>query len=555
MATSAQFAAYLTGRGITIFNYLNRTDGVGQQRLIDDFMAKQPGVLKTAPSRNQIAKDLAAQAGILDRPDQDYLDFYDFLTRKGIEPTTFGGLNTAQKNQLQSEFGKQQPGIFKTTPSVNALASGMNTTKTYLQSLTAGMQTGGGNFGPALGPPKPPLGPPAPPTAAATSQNVWAGANTEGSSSARSVPTTPEGVKALQAELNAQGFTDQQGKPLKVDGIMGPRTKAALAKRDGGQPAGAPAGGGGGGRGGGGGGGGGTTVAPATAPAKPVDPTQFARETYGYLAYFLDDPEIGAFLHQAAEKGWSKEVMQGELFKTQWWQKQAETTRNWLVLQKTDPATAEWQIANKTQELTNRASVLGIGLTPDRARQIATDALRYGWTDTQLQTALASEINFAGLQVGGVRGLMQDLTQATTDYLVPISDPTLQSWTKQIIGGTQTEENFRTYLIDQAKSLFPYLANALDTGLSVRQYVDPYVQMAAKTLELNPADIDLTQAKWLAPLQRVDPQTGERGVMSLSDWDREMRMNPTYGYDRTQGARDQAAQIASDLSRMFGRVG
>jgi hypothetical protein len=374
---------------------------------------------------------------------------------------------------------------------------------------------------------------------------------------ATAVPTTPTDIKALQAQLNAQGYTDAQGKPLKVDGIMGPRTKAALAKRDGGQPPSAPvaASGGGGGGKAARGGGGGTTVAAATAPAKPVDPTQFARETYGYLSYFLDDPEIGSFLKSAAEKGWSKEVMQGELFKTQWWQKQSETTRNWLALSKTDPATAEFQITQRTADLTNKASVLGIGLTPDRARQIATDSLRYGWNDTQLQTALANEINFAGVQVGGIATLMQGLTEASKDYLIPISTPTLQSWTKQIIGGTQTEENFKAYLVTQAKSLFPYLANALDTGMSVRQYVDPYVQMAAKTLELNPADIDLTQAKWLAPLQRVDPATGQRGVMSLSDWDREMRMNPTYGYDRTQGARDQAASLSADLARMFGRVG
>lgn len=373
---------------------------------------------------------------------------------------------------------------------------------------------------------------------------------------ATAVPTTPAGIKALQTQLNAQGYTDAQGKALKVDGIMGPRTKAALAKRDGGQPPSAPVAASG--KGGGGkaaGGGGGTSVAAATAPTKPVDPTQFARETYGYLSYFLDDPEIGSFLKQAAEKGWSKEVMQGELFKTQWWQKQSETTRNWLALSKTDPATAEFQISQRTADLSNKASVLGIGLTPDRARQIATDSLRYGWNDTQLQTALANEINFSGVQVGGIATLMQGLTQASGDYLIPISTPTLQSWTKQIIGGTQTEENFKAYLITQAKSLFPYLANALDTGMSVRQYVDPYVQMAAKTLELNPADIDLTQAKWLAPLQRVDPATGQRGVMSLSDWDREMRMNPTYGYDRTQGARDQAASLSADLARMFGRVG
>jgi flagellum-specific peptidoglycan hydrolase FlgJ len=37
-------------------------------------------------------------------------------------------------------------------------------------------------------------------------------------------------IKALQGFLNANGFTDYEGKPLEIDGKEGPRTKAAKAK-------------------------------------------------------------------------------------------------------------------------------------------------------------------------------------------------------------------------------------------------------------------------------------------------------------------------------------
>lgn len=39
-------------------------------------------------------------------------------------------------------------------------------------------------------------------------------------------------IKAIQRNMNAAGFTDFEGKPLKVDGVIGKRTESAMLKRD-----------------------------------------------------------------------------------------------------------------------------------------------------------------------------------------------------------------------------------------------------------------------------------------------------------------------------------
>jgi hypothetical protein len=39
-------------------------------------------------------------------------------------------------------------------------------------------------------------------------------------------------VEALQESLNTAGFTDYEDKPLVVDGVLGPRTKSSMGKRD-----------------------------------------------------------------------------------------------------------------------------------------------------------------------------------------------------------------------------------------------------------------------------------------------------------------------------------
>lgn len=42
--------------------------------------------------------------------------------------------------------------------------------------------------------------------------------------------------------------------------------------------------------------------------------------------------------------------------------------------------------------------------------------------------------------------------------------------------------------------------------------------------------------------------------MTLYDWQRVLRTEETYGYDRTSAARQQAANLATQLQKTFGRL-
>lgn len=58
-------------------------------------------------------------------------------------------------------------------------------------------------------------------------------------------------------------------------------------------------------------------VAPTTtAPAGDIE--EQARNTYGYLRWALDDPELGKVLRQAAAEGWDESRLKGAVFATNW---------------------------------------------------------------------------------------------------------------------------------------------------------------------------------------------------------------------------------------------
>src|SRR5258708_1028556 len=119
--------------------------------------------------------------------------------------------------------------------------------------------------------------------------------------------------------------------------------------------------------------------------------TDTARQLYGYLAAYLDDPEVGPLLQQAATEGWDASRLQGALYETNWWKTRSETARQWDALSSTDPATADLQRQQKMYEINQYALQSGARFSWDRMQEIAEHALREGWDSNRLKQATVME--------------------------------------------------------------------------------------------------------------------------------------------------------------------
>ena len=138
--------------------------------------------------------------------------------------------------------------------------------------------------------------------------------------------------------------------------------------------------------------------------------------------------------------------------------------------------------------------------------------------------------------------------------MVPISDAQLDKWTKDVQLGNVSQSDFDGYLREQAKSLFPGLSAAIDRGVTVEQYADPYRSIAASTLEVDPQSIDfMKDPKYMKALYQKDPKTGDNTSMSLADWGTHLRGLPEYR--KTSGANQQAASFGNSLLQTFGKIG
>lgn len=278
---------------------------------------------------------------------------------------------------------------------------------------------------------------------------------------------------------------------------------------------------------------------------------------YGYLSGFLDNPEIGPILQKAAKEGWDIDRLQGAVYATNWYKTHAAVTRTFDSQTKLDPATQQRQIMAQADDILAQSRRAGITLDHTTLAKLAWTSLRYGWSGQQLTNAILAQgkMDLSGKTAGGALTTVDALKEQASQYLVPVSDQTLAKWTKDIAAGNLTEQDFTGYLKEQAKSLFPGLATAIDSGVTVAHYVDPYKQIAAQTLEVPPEQVNFMDPKWGKALFQTDPKTGARTSMSLADWQNTLRTDPVYGYDKTSQARSTAADLTTQLAKEFGAIG
>jgi hypothetical protein len=272
---------------------------------------------------------------------------------------------------------------------------------------------------------------------------------------------------------------------------------------------------------------------------------------YGYMAAFLDNPEVGPMLEQAAREGWTQQRLGAELQKTNFWKTTTDAQRRFNAMSEQSPAEATQMVAARNSELLTLAQSLGVQVDPTKLQQIAEDSLRFGWNDSQVRAAIAAEFDYQGGESGIAGQASRQIKALGGQYLVPISDSVIEQWTEQIVAGTADMEGFQAYLVEQAKSLFPGMASALDKGVTVAQYADPYRQIAARELEMNPESIDLNDPRFRKMLDQVNSK-GERVSMTLSESAEYLRKLPEW--QQTRGANEKAASLTESILRTFGGI-
>ena len=204
-----------------------------------------------------------------------------------------------------------------------------------------------------------------------------------------------------------------------------------------------------------------------------------------------------------------------------------------------------------------------VGLTQTDIDEIAKKVARNGLTTAGVKQAVyqyafrkpaaATTPTAPGMAKNAIEGGDADAIRiAARAYGYNVSDAEMQA---ALTGGMYngvavTQDSILQKAQKSAKGKYFHLSDQIDAGLSLEDIFSGYRNYAADALEIDPNQIDFTKdSKWAAAFG-----TKENGQMSLTDWVKTIKTDPNFGWQYTKQANDQAASLAVNLARVFGKV-
>lgn len=285
---------------------------------------------------------------------------------------------------------------------------------------------------------------------------------------------------------------------------------------------------------------------------------------YPQFAYLLNDPEVGPLLLEAVDpnKGFDAATFQAKLMNTNWWKNTSSSVRQWQTFAATDPATAAAQKQQWIAELNRVAVKFGVQLKPEDLNwwadfyqpqgiqpndpRLAAELSRVYRTRTDLR------IGAAGSPEGDVPATISQLKQIAAAYFRDLTQADYDSWATDIVAGYKTVQQFTSVISQQAKDRFPTYAAQIDAGVTPEQLFSDRRDAIARELEVDPSTIDLAHDPRWSKVLGVANGDGSQRPMTYSEAIDLARSQPEWAM--TTGANTQAADLTSQILKMFGKV-
>lgn len=276
-------------------------------------------------------------------------------------------------------------------------------------------------------------------------------------------------------------------------------------------------------------------------------------EDYGLsYALFKAFPELEKLLKSAIAGNWTPTKFQVELRQTKWFEKHSDVWREVTALQHSDPATFNDRVQESLTAVTNLAASVGASMTPQGLDRLARRALLMGWDEAQIRDVVAKHVkpSGAGYYTGDLSTIEDQLRSTALQNGIQLHPDQMQRWMKSIVRGEASQEQYVSAIRRMAADAFPLYGEQVNAGVDLMDVASPFIQSMSELLELNPADIKLTDPTIRKALSGTPGASGQVGPTTLSAFEDTLRNDQRWMY--TKNARKTAEDFGASIAKMWG---
>lgn len=280
-------------------------------------------------------------------------------------------------------------------------------------------------------------------------------------------------------------------------------------------------------------------------------------QQYGFaLAFMNSDPELKRLFGKAVAETWAPDKFVAQLRNTKWFKNHSATVRNAILQESSDPATFQASLDQMGSTVRDTyGSMFGdAGMDEKQMDKWARLAVRMGWSQSELVDRISSSVDYQKMlkqdALGGTAAETKaQLDSLASNYGLKLGDQWKATQLSKVMSGDDTIAGVQQRVQEMAMREYSAFADRIAAGETISEIADPYVSRMSDLLELNPNSVGTDNEMVQKALKQRTPE-GKPAAMDLWTFEKEVRKDNRWQY--TKNARQEVANVTSDLLRSFG---
>lgn len=214
---------------------------------------------------------------------------------------------------------------------------------------------------------------------------------------------------------------------------------------------------------------------------------------------------------------------------------------------------------SQSKQLKTIQSLVGtLGFEGSDFTKFVSDSINFGYEGDILKQEVYSEV-FKKVAGNYVNPTALKRTQASADYISTqniakafFNTNPSNSDIENVLTGKILSTDYERQQREFAKRRYGHLSNLLDQGMTLESIASAYKTTASRLLERNVNDIDMSTGAFEQAV--TFGEEGKKRLMTNSEWEKLLRTDPQYGWEKTNNAKDEARSLSASIAQAFGRI-